>query len=151
MDNESLLYAGELAWDPVKGDVILERIPVWPKLDNAPFTSRLRSNILIEICPFPEAGWAWGGSFKASQNLAANILDRLLPWRPGDTAWYAGVELPCQQLVVNLIPLFVREVIKPVPYWGATLQGDQLRDWLAPHVFAWTGQAVDLGEVQVRR
>jgi hypothetical protein len=120
-----------LPWNPRTEDVLLERTPCW----NGDFMGRVnhtcRTNIPQELWLWDGVGFGWGTLSPSSYTLALCILDHFLGWHPEATCVQWHYPLPCDSLAYLWTPAFARNYVAKVPYWGGTISGASVRQYLA--------------------
>jgi hypothetical protein len=135
----------DLPWDPVTGDIACERIPLWDGGPASRILSVCRYQWPQELWLFAGRGLGWGEVSAESANYALAILDHFLPARVYGPARFQGRWLACSALAVLLAPRCADELVSHIPYWGGTIPGAVVREWIEVEAPKWTQAGIDLG------
>ena len=134
----------DVPWDPISGDVRCELVPAW---DGGPCSSVhaiRRYQWSQELWYHEGCGWDWGSVSPEAQNYALAILDHFIPWAGDRLGRRAGRWVPCAQLAILLTPQFTADHVAGLSYWGGTIRGATIREWIAAEAPRWTEEGIDL-------
>lgn len=120
-----------IPWDWDTMDVHVRRQVVLPKVLEHQLCSITEANITPEFLPTFPSQFDWGNTSDAAEHLALCVLDRFLPPKPGEQLTIHGQRHSCSHEAWELHLPYLMDVIQRVPFWGATLPGETIRQWIA--------------------